>query len=263
MNIEYEEKKNRIANRREGLPNMVSGSSFFILYGKTYNLSGAGACAGVDTVTAGSPVSGHTTSQILCRGLDAFVVKKPVFASSSTSLASVRFPGPSVGAAPVSLGRQPTVRSLPPISCIYDVPSTLPPDSIWREELDESLPTTDPPDRPYGSHHHQIMGINEKETLPVCAVMPAITAQDIVPSEIIQIGTQINKKANLENDVEGAQVGSVKKESQARGMDSPSKCISACLTCNAKKKGKVNGKKCAIRKIVGQRKVTKSSPLHQ
>ncbi len=92
-----------MANRREAFPNMASGSSFFILYGKTHNLSGAGACAGVDTVTAGSSVSGHTTRQILCRGLDVFVVKKPVFASSSTSLASVRFPVPSAGAAPVSV----------------------------------------------------------------------------------------------------------------------------------------------------------------
>jgi hypothetical protein len=136
-----------MANRREGFFEHGFGKFFFCRYGKTYSLSGTGACAGIDTVTAGSSVSGHTTGQILCRGLDAFVVKKLVFASSSAPLASVRFPVPSVGAAPVSLGRQPTARPLAPISCISDVPSTLPPDSIWREERDEALSTTDPPDQ--------------------------------------------------------------------------------------------------------------------
>ena len=207
-----------MANRSEIFPNMASGSSFFILYGETYNLSGAGACAGVDTVTAGSSVSGHTTRQILCRGLDAFDVKKPVFASSSTPSASICFPAPCVGAAPSPLGRQPTDRPLAPISCISDIPSTLPPDSIWREELDGVQSTTDPPRQPYGSHHRQTMGTNEKTLLPVSAAMPTDTAPDTVPSEKIQIGTQLMQAANLKYDAETTHIGLAKKEARTPAL---------------------------------------------
>jgi len=193
-----------MANERENIRNRNDDSVFFLgSHEETLNQSGAGVGEGFITVTAGISILGHTARRLLCQGVRAFDSDKPVLPVRSAARLLNFLPAPIVGVAhfPQLVGKQSIARPLVPISCISDVPSTLPPDPIWREALNKALSTTDPPTktRSFAAYSRHKMGTESTGALPKMLEMPTGNEQNTIEDRKIQVRNDTNRARGLAN----------------------------------------------------------------